>query len=232
MTLAIFNGSPRKHTSNSKVLADHFLSGYRTLNTTENVNICYLAQQEKAREHLEIFAQSENVILVFPLYADSMPGIVKEFLEQIPRNTSQKVKRIGFVVQSGFPEAIHSIYVERYLKKFTLRNHYVYLGTVIKGGAESIRSAPASFSRKMFDQFFAMGEYFARHGCFDTDLIKKMQNPLKFKGVALVVVRMLKQSGMIDSYWKKNLKKHNAYDKRNDRPYDPENQLTQKIEVV
>ena len=48
-------------------------------------------------------------------------------------------KSLVFIVQSGFPEAIHSVCIEKYLKKFTSKLNCTYLGTVIKGGVEEIQ---------------------------------------------------------------------------------------------
>ncbi|MFW5725941.1 MAG: NAD(P)H-dependent oxidoreductase, partial [Bacteroidota bacterium] len=125
MTLSIINGSPRGHKSNSKILAEHFLKGYRSKNDQENVITSYLMGRENAVESLELFRHSEQAIIIFPLYTDCMPGIVKDFFEKLPtQEQSGKKKDVGYIVQSGFPEAIHSVYVERYLKKLTQRLGY------------------------------------------------------------------------------------------------------------
>jgi len=51
-----------------------------------------------------------------------MPGIVKVFIESLePLCSREGNPDVGFIVQSGFPEAIHSRYVEKYLEKPSLR---------------------------------------------------------------------------------------------------------------
>ena len=120
MKLAIFNGSPRNKKSNSKVLIDHFLTGYNKV-CSEPVSIHYLANRKEKEKQKEIFQNADILIIIFPLYVDCMPGIVKEFFESIVELKFTHTKKIGFIVQSGFPEAIHSICIERYLKKLTKR---------------------------------------------------------------------------------------------------------------
>ncbi len=222
MTLAIINGSPRGQQSNSKILTEHFLTGYRSQNTLRNVEIAYLKGKDQFQESLKVFSQSEQVIIIFPLYTDCMPAMVKEFFEHLPPNTGEKKKDLGFIVQSGFPEAIHSVYVERYLKKFTQRLGYNYLGTVIKGGVEGIQVMPASMTRKLFANFRSMGEYFALNGSFSETIKAKLQGPLRMSKAQQVGFKIAGLTGLPNFYWNNNLKKHGAYQRRNDKPFAAE----------
>ena len=67
MKLVIFNGSPRKLKSNSKVLIEHFLSGYNRI-CPEPVPVHYLANLKQRKEQVEAFRNSDIAILIFPLY--------------------------------------------------------------------------------------------------------------------------------------------------------------------
>lgn len=220
MTLTIFNGSPRRHKSNSTLLTEHFLEGYHSIREGENIRICYLADPRMLQENLEVFNQSEYVILIFPLYTDCMPGLVKEFFELLPvKDDSPASVKLGFIVQSGFPESNHSIYVERYLKKLAQRLNYSYLGTVIKGGVEGIRSMPPSMNKKVFKGFYRLGLHFAKNGEFSGEIMEEMKNPVKFNNMGLIIFRFLKLAGLVNYYWKSNLKKNRAYRQRNNKPY-------------
>ena len=148
MKLALFNGSPRYKKSNSKILLEHFLKGYNRINP-EQVPVHYLARYKEEETYRIAFQQADAVLIIFPLYTDSMPGIVKQFFESLVASEIQPGKKIGFIVQSGFPEAVHSIYVERYLKKLTQRLKGEYLGTVIKGGVEGIQIMPPWMTKKL-----------------------------------------------------------------------------------
>ncbi|MEI6347468.1 MAG: NAD(P)H-dependent oxidoreductase [Bacteroidota bacterium] len=163
MKLAIINGSPRNKKSNSALLINQFLEGFNSKNTQE-VPIHYLANQSLKKEGIDAFINSDVILIIFPLYTDCMPAIVKEYFERIAEvdKVEIKSKKIGFIVQSGFPEVIHSVAVEHYLEKLTKRLQCEYLGTVIKGSVEGIQVMPPFMTRKLFNQFKKLGEYFQK----------------------------------------------------------------------
>ncbi len=226
MKLAIFNGSPRNKNSNSKMLIEHFLSGYKRI-CNEPVSIHYLANRKKKEEQVEIFRDSEIVIIIFPLYTDCMPGIVKEFFESIVALKLPPSKKIGFIVQSGFPEAIHSIYIERYLEKLTKRLKCEYLGTIIKGGIEGIQIMPRFMTKKLFGRFKELGEYFAKNEAFSTEIQEKLRKPFKMSPVRRFLFGVFTKTGLTNFYWNSNLKKNGAFSKRFDKPFEEENYSTQ-----
>jgi len=218
MKLAIFNGSPRYKKSNSKILTDHFLSGYNNM-CSDPVDVQFLANRKKRVEQTELFNNADAVIIIFPLYTDCMPGIVKEFIEDIAVERPFSAKKMGYIVQSGFPEAIQSTYIERYLEKLTKRLNAQYLGTIIKGGVEGIQIMPPSMTKKIFAQFEALGEYYALNNAFSPALKEKMQKPYKLSPFRVFLFRLLSKLGLSNFYWDSNLKKHNAFDKRFDMPF-------------
>lgn len=72
MQLTIFNGSPRFKNSNSKILTDCFIKGFNSVDK-EEITIHYLSTISKTDENCQTFLNAENVIIIFPLYTDSMP---------------------------------------------------------------------------------------------------------------------------------------------------------------
>jgi NAD(P)H-dependent FMN reductase len=218
MKLAIFNGSPRQKKSNSTILIEHFVSGYNKVNA-EIPSISYIADFKLLDDNLETFKNAEIVIIIFPLYTDCMPGVVKEFLEKIYDLKEFSVKKIGFIVQSGFPETIHSVWVEKYLQKFTKRIACEYLGTVIKGGVEGIQVMPNFMTKKLFRNFERLGEHFANYQEFSPKIVRKFSKPYKFSKIRILFFKLFKSFGFVNFYWNVNLKKNNAYAKRFDKPY-------------
>ena len=166
----------------------------------------------------DLLSQASHVIIIFPLYTDCMPGIVKEFFEKLPVNESGKEKNLGFIVQSGFPEAIHSVYVERYLDKFSRRMGYNYLGTIIKGGVEGIQVMPPFMTRKLYDNFYKLGEYFAETKTFSEEIKQKLRTPLRLNKANQAGFRVMNFLGFTNFYWNSNLKKNGAFEKRFDKP--------------
>lgn len=219
MKLAIINGSPRNRNSNSKILTDNFLEGYSKV-SNDDVPVCYLANAKMKEEVFEVFQNAEIVIIIFPLYTDCMPGIVKEFFENIAAKNYSPAKKIGFIVQSGFPEAIHSVYVERYLAKLTGRLHCDYLGTIIKGGVEGTQMMPPVMTKKLFSNFKNLGEYFAKYNAFSPAIKETLGKPYKMSFLSRAVFSAVKLTGLTNFYWDHNLKKNGAYGIRFDKPYE------------
>lgn len=219
MKLVIINGSPRNKKSNSKLLTDEFLKGYHSLNS-ENVSVHFLANHKMKNNIIQDYQDADCVILIFPLYTDCMPGIVKEFIEDIVDLKNSKPKKIGFIVQSGFPEAIHSVAVERYLEKLSKRMQLEYLGTIIKGGVEGIQIMPPFMTNKLYKQFRELGAYFAQNQAFSPELNKKLRNPYKMSSFRIFVFKLMLKTGLTNFYWNSNLKKNGAYQNRFDKPYE------------
>ena len=230
MKLVIFNGSPRYKKSNSTILIEHFLKGYNSV-YPEPVPVHYLANHKQKDEQIEVFKKSGIVIIVFPLYTDCMPGIVKEFFEGISELKLTSSKKIGFVVQSGFPEAIHSIYVERYLEKLTSRIQCEYMGTIIKGGVEGIQIMPPPMTKKLFGRFERLGEYFAKNEEFSPEIEKILRKPFKMSPLRICIFKLIGRTGLTNFYWNSNLKKNNAFSNRFDKPFEEDNYSTQQIEL-
>ncbi len=221
MDIVIFIGSPRRKKSNSRLLAENFIKGFNSVDNTE-VPLYYLADTKKTEEHKEIFEKAENVIIIFPLYTDSMPGIVKYFFETLHSEGTYENKNVGFIVQSGFPEAHHSVYLERYLKKFSQRMKFNYLGTVIKGGVEGIQIMPPNMTKKLFTAFEQLGEYFGKNRTFDNSIVEKLGKPYKLSKFRIVVFKLLQILGITNFYWNYNLKKNNAMEKSFNKPFQRE----------
>jgi NAD(P)H-dependent FMN reductase len=220
MKLAIFNGSPRKAKSNSTILIHKFLKGYYNYDNPDFI-IHYLADTPKNSEHIEKFIEADTVIIIFPLYTDAMPGQVKYFLESI-ENLDSSGKSVGFIVQSGFPEAYHSIFIEKYLHKRSNTMGWNYLGTVIKGGVEGIQIMPPQMTKKLFSYFEQLGSNFSISGKFDPAIINKLRKPYRMSNLRLLIFRIGIKTGLANFYWNMKLKENNAYDKRFARPYSPQ----------
>ena len=217
MKLIIFNGSPRNKQSNSKLLIDNFLITYNKF-SEQKADVHFIANINKKQEQLRAFQEAEIALFIFPLYTDSMPGIVKEFFEQIYLLEYSSTKKMGFIVQSGFPEAIHSTYVEKYLKKFTSKLGFQYLGTIIKGGVEGISIMPPSMTKKLFSKFQQLGEYFAKNNSFSAKIKYDLAKPMKLSFIRRNLFSFFSFLGITNFYWNSKLKKNNVFKNRFDAP--------------
>lgn len=218
MKLLIINGSPRGTKSNSAVLINQFLDGFNS-KSKYIVELLFLAKNSDRAKTRERIEECDTILLIFPLYTDCMPGIVLQFFEEIISTDYLNGKKLGFIVQSGFPEAKQSVYVERYLEKFAKRTKANYLGTVIKGGVEGIQVQPASMTKKLFENFRLLGEKFAETNSFDPIIKARLLHRFEFKGASLASLKIVSKTGIFNMYWNSQLKKNNAYHLKNAQPY-------------
>lgn len=219
MQLTIFNGSPRGKKSNTTILMDHFVQGMNA-SSDHDISISYLIHTQEVGQQVELFKKSDYVIIAFPLYTDAMPAIVKNFIEKLqPFCGQENNPGLGFVVQSGFPEPIHSRAVEKYLEKLTLRLGSEYIGTIVKGGVEGIQMMPASMTKKLFKNFYKLGVGFEKTLKFDPVILKKITPREKMSFSRLLVFKMMSKIGLGDFYWNSQLKKNGVFEQRFARPF-------------
>jgi len=219
MQLLVFNGSPRGKDSNTSVLLEQFLNGF--METPGNTHeIIYLNRVKKQDEFVKRFCENDHLLLAFPLYTDAMPAMVKTFIESLqPFCDGDDNKSIGFIVQSGFGEAIHSRYVERYLKKLSTRLGCNYIGTITRGGGEGIRDMPSYMTRGLFKSFHELGRIFGEKGIFDVSIMHHLAKRDRFSLPVRLLLSFLAVIGFLDSGWNNRLKKNGVFEKRYDKPY-------------
>jgi NAD(P)H-dependent FMN reductase len=217
MSLVIFNGSPRGEKSNSGLMADSFVKGFSS-ETEENISIFYLINKKEMNIHKEEFRRAEEVIFIFPLYADAMPGIVKEFFEEVEEYDSAG-KRIGFIIHSGFPETVHSACLAEYLQRFAEIIKAEYMGTVISGESESLKFVPEKMKNKKLSPFYHLGKKYALDREFNEDITLELGKLYKFNVFILIILRICIFLRIFNIMWNKELKKNGSLDKRFARPY-------------
>lgn len=219
MKLTVFNGSPRGSGGNTQKLLDQLVAGFAQAQGNSAEVICLKDGKDSAMA-AQRFQECDVAVLAFPLYIDSMPSVVKEFIESLeplcgqPSNPS-----LGFIVISGFPEAIHTMNIRRYLEKLAARLGCAYAGTITKGNAEGIRWGSEKQNQKLFEAFRGFGGNLASIGKFDMDAVKALAGPARFSKPMAAVFKFFRLLGLTDAGWNNMLKKNSAYEKRFDRPY-------------
>jgi NAD(P)H-dependent FMN reductase len=216
----LLNGSPRGKDGNSRKLLGWLAEGMAQagIPTPPTVD---LAPDPTRSSHVQAFLDADEVVFAFPLYTDSMPGIVKAFLEGLASAdpAALRGKRVAFVIQSGFPEAIHTEVLANHLARLCQRLGFTHLGTLRRGGIEAIRELPAKAVAKIAARFRAAGQELGATGGFSPELVADMAGPRLFGLLVRLVVRLMVLTGVINSYWNGQLKKHGAFARRFDTPY-------------
>lgn len=213
--LTLFNGSPRGSKGNTPFFLREIAAGFGRPHETH-----HLVRLKETPQMVQAFAEAECVILGFPLYTDSMPGVTKRFIEALEPLAGRKDNPpIGFVVQSGFPEGLHSRYVERYLEKLAERLGAPYLGTVVKGNGEGTRLMPPEMNRRLFENLQAIGRSLSSQGCLDAAALHNIAHPERFPLILWPVFQIFLRLPIAHSYFDNMLKKNNVYEKRFARPF-------------
>ena len=220
MQLLAINGSPRGKKSNSRILLESILNGANTIENCSS-NMIYLNNVSFYEERLATISEADLILLVFPLYTDSLPGIVMKFIETLQNNREYIAhKKFGFIVQSGFPERHHSVFIQKYLIKLAKKLDCIYIGSAILGGVEGIQSSSDEELEKYQNILRKIGSNIASEEKIDEQMFDSLKGPYKFPRFVAFLFKYLMKIKKEQPFWDNQLKANNAYDQRYDRPYE------------
>ena len=213
--LTLFNGSPRGRKGNTPIFLREFANGFGG-----ETEIHHLIQAKQIDSQVQAFANAECAWLGFPLYTDAMPGVVKNFIDALQPLVGRKNNLpLGFIVQSGFPEGLHSRYVERYLEKLAARLGSPYLGTIIRGNGEGVRIMPSEMTHDLFEHLKALGAGLARDGRLAPEILTKIAAPERYPFYLGPVFQVFLRLPIAHTYFDGMLKKNGAFGRRFARPF-------------
>ncbi len=223
MRWVLCNGSPRGPKSNTRILLGHIAAGLEATDR-EVVDILYLVRSRERERQLQLITAADAVLIAFPLYTDAMPGLVKQFFEDLAALPDQTHHPpLAFLVQSGFPEAAHSRPVERYLTRFTRRLGCRYLGTTVRGGVEGIQARPPWMTRRLYALMRELGMTLSETSGFDPGVLRRLAPREKMSPLRRTIFALLQRIGVGNFYWDMQLKRNDAYEDRFARPWiEPE----------
>lgn len=224
-SLSLLNGSPRGERSNSMKMLARVAEGWERRGE-RSPEVLHLARKADFNRAVEAFAATDIVLLGFPLYTDSMPALVKAYIEALsPRvgvaGSGGVNPTLAFLVQSGFPEALHSRPVERYLKKLARRLGSPYAGTIVRGGGESLQAMPDQANKKLWARLRTLGEQLARNGHFGEAELKAVAGIERFSGITVALLSLAVKLPITQFYWNSQLRKNGAWERHLTAPYGP-----------
>ncbi len=162
--IIILNASPRAPKSNSKTYAQIFQrysklqTEYFSINKLNHIEICNKIEQ------------FSHILFVFPLYADSIPVTLLNFLKTLENNSPKNKPVISVLINCGFIEPEQNDTAVRIMQIFCKQNGYAF-GSVLKiGSGEAILETPFRFfvSRKI--KKFASSLKNKNYGVFKTTM--------------------------------------------------------------
>jgi multimeric flavodoxin WrbA len=217
--ITLFNGSPRGRKGNTPIMLRQFAEGFASV-PGHSYELHNLNRVKDHHQYLQSLAEAECVWLGFPLYTDAMPGIVKIFIETLaPLRGPKNNPPMGFLVQSGFPEALHSRYIERYLQKLAGRLGAPYLGTIVKGGGEGVRMMPEKNNARLFEALQGLGRDLAQTGKLTPELLTQIAGVERYSPLLAPVFKAFVRMPISRWYWDSQLKENGVYEQRFATPY-------------
>ncbi len=188
MHIVIMNGSPRtKQFSNTDKIIQWFAKGLDEKGATYEVYT--LSNRREWDSAREAFAQNDNIIIALPLYVESAPSFLLEFLESLP-TTRQKPARMSFILQGGFAEGCQLRCGEQFLKSLPAQLGCDYAGCLVRGNNFGIRITKGKGQEKILKPYLAMGRSFALNGNFMTPEASKFTGPETFPWVVRTFITL------------------------------------------
>ena len=175
MHLVIISGAtrPQSKSNTAKVIAAFQRGVEENGNTTE---VWYLSDRRQWKRAANAFEQNERILIAFPLYVESIPGILLEFLSGLTPKQAPGTK-LAFLIQGGFPEASQSRCCEAFLETLPAQLGCEYAGTLIKGDMFGTSRVDEKTREKMLAPFTQMGRTFAQTGCFEKTAVDAFAGP-------------------------------------------------------
>lgn len=134
--IMILNGSPRAPKSNSKKYSEIFMKYSRLqcdyFNITKSNHLKLIAEMEKY----------SDVIIVFPLYADSLPVGLLNFLKNLENNLPMQRPVISILINCGFLEHKQNCVAVSMIRYFCKHNNFPIGSTLMLGSGEAILETP------------------------------------------------------------------------------------------
>jgi multimeric flavodoxin WrbA len=218
MKLSIFNGSPKLGINNTAILLERFIEGFKETNDNE-VEVIRMNYEQAYKDAAMRFEAAEAVLIAFPLYSYAMPAGVKTFIEQLePLLGRCNGKKVGFLVQYGFIEAIHARALEKYLEHIAKALNCEYVGTIIKGGCDGLTKSKTG-NKKILKGAYEIGKTFGATKEFNKQQLDEYSAPEVQKKQYTFLMRIVLKI-MNKVYWERAFKKNGVtYESSFAKPY-------------
>jgi hypothetical protein len=218
--ILLLNGSPKATGGTSWSMGDYLLDGLRERGClTEALRIKQaLASEAGVKTLLSKTAASDTLILVSPLYIDTLPYPVIKTLELIAecRRALGTRGRQQFlaILNCGFPEARHNEIAVAVCRKFAEETGFEWAGSLALGGGEAINGLPLGkggfLTRNVKEALDLAADALAEGSLLQEKAVAIMARPLMPAWLYLLM-------GAIG--WKRLARKNHALKNIHDQPY-------------
>jgi hypothetical protein len=219
MRLLIVNASPRGPQGASELIARKLTTGFDSTGD-DGWEVLRLAEPKEAARAPEAFAEAEMVVIVIPMYTESLPALAKGLIEDLrPFAGREGNPALGFVIHSGLPGAGRCRAMERYCQRLGERLGCRYLGTAVRGGTEGLRAQKPEAIAKVLAPVAAIGRSLALSGEFDAAAVAEFADPERLSPMTMALLRPAYYLPGSQRIWDQALRATGAFYARFARPY-------------
>ena len=218
MNIVLLVGSPRGLQSTSNSVVKYLSNNLRELGDTTYTFLvnALIRKPEDMQEFLSTLKSADTLVLSSPLYNDSQPSSVVEFMERFTENWNSEGKAIRFaaIFNNGFPEAEHNDTALEICRMFAQANSLDWIGGLSYAGGQTVDG----------EDLISMGGA-ARFIRPALDLVAKALSngepfPSEAKALSRKYVTPLFLFGFVGKrFWNRKAKEYGAQTRLNDRPY-------------
>ncbi|WP_251967146.1 hypothetical protein NEE14_005885 [Parabacteroides sp. AD58] len=137
--ILIINGSPRAPKSNSKRYAEIFSRYYPEETIYKHITI------KNHQELCQAMHEFQDVLFVFPLYADALPVGFLHFLKTLEANPPSRKPVISILINCGFLEYQQNHVAIQMMRFFCRQNQYTIGSILMLGSGEAILNTPFKY---------------------------------------------------------------------------------------
>lgn len=92
--------------------------------------------------------KSDTIVLAFPIYVDSPPSILLNYMEHLFDNIDLSNKRLYCIINCGFREGEQNIIAANIIKNFCYKKNIKYSGSLLIGAGEIVGNNKYNFITK------------------------------------------------------------------------------------
>ena len=214
-------GSAKEKPSTSESLGTYLLEKLSVEGfSTETLFIHKTLRSDKSRRRLlEVISEADIIVIVTPLYIDSLPYVVIRAMELIAKDRETKndlqEQRLLCIVNCGFPEAHHNDMALAMLRQFARETGFQWAGGLALGAGEFIGGKPLlkvkGMARNVIKALDLVADALVKGTPVPHEAVKKMANLI----VPIWLYMLFGNMG-----WKMRAIKNGVYRKLANRPYE------------
>ncbi len=179
-------GSPKGKNSVSNNIATYVQDKFEQNGLeTRKTFIARHVKEEKLEKLVYEIGDFNLLILVTPLYVDSLPSIVIRLMEEIYEHKKMEKdnkQKLMAIINSGFPEPHHNDLAVDMCKNFAFKSHIEWIGGVKIGMGPALDSGPLKqsgrISQNLRNNLDIIVDYLSKNRQVPEEIFNKASKPL------------------------------------------------------